>query len=60
MSKKAEEAQAVVLQKLKTAQGNGDTEMAHINADDALCAFLRALGYEEVANEFEEVSKWYA
>ena len=34
--------------------------MAHINADDALCEFLRALGYEEVANEFEEVSKWYA
>jgi hypothetical protein len=39
---------------------NGDTEAAHIDADDLLVEFLNKLGYTQLTNKFSEVSKWYA
>ena len=37
-----------------------DTEMAHIDADDALIDLLKGLGLNDVAELYVEVSKWYA
>lgn len=48
------------LEALRECNANGDIEMAHMNADAALCAFLRELGHDDVAEAFEEVEKWYA
>lgn len=45
---------------LKELQGDGDTEADHADADDVLCEFLKALGYADVVEEWEKVSKWYA
>lgn len=45
---------------LKECQAYADTEGAHVNADDVLCALLRSLGYEDVVEEYEKVDKWYA
>lgn len=50
----------LVLIMLKEQQSNGDTEMAHSNADDILCDFLIYLGYKDVVDEYRKVSKWYA
>lgn len=49
-----------VLKKLKEAQDNRDTEMAHGDADDLLCDLLKSLGYEDVVTEYKRVDKWYA
>lgn len=49
------------IEKLKLLQGpEVDTEAAHCDADDLLCALLRALGYGDVVDEYEKVDKWYA
>lgn len=48
------------IKKLKMEQSNGDTEMAHSNADDVLCELLRSLGYSDVVDEYEKVDKWFA
>jgi hypothetical protein len=48
------------LKKLVEAQKDGDTEAAHADADDAIIEFLRVLGHQDVANEWEKVPKWYA
>ncbi len=47
------------ISELKKAQGNGDIECAHADADDILCDLLRALGYDDVVDEWMEVDKWY-
>ena len=47
-------------QRLKNSQSNSDTEIAHVEADDALCTLLTGLGLESIVEEFEEVNKWYA
>ena len=41
-----------VIAKLIECQKNGDTEVAHSNADDVLCEFLTALGYADVVEEY--------
>ena len=48
------------VQELKVQQQNDDTESAHSNADDVLCALRRALGYNDVVAEYHKVNKWYA
>jgi hypothetical protein len=45
---------------LKTLQESGDTEMAHSIADTVLCELLVELGYEDVVEEYNKISKWYA
>jgi len=46
--------------KLSKEQHNGDTEIAHCNADDYLCELLIGLGLQDVVDEYEKVDKWYA
>lgn len=41
-------------------QNNLDLEMAHYNADKAICDLLSCLGYDDVVKEWEKVGKWYA
>jgi hypothetical protein len=48
------------IKELKHAQKNRDVEAAHATADFVLCELLKALGYEDVVAEWEEVEKWYA
>jgi hypothetical protein len=49
------------IEALKACQASGDAEGAHSAADEVLCRFLRALGYEDVVKEWEAISpKWYA
>ena len=49
-----------VVKRLQAEVENGDTECAHVNADDILCELLEKLGYKEVVEKYNEVSKWYA
>ena len=35
-------------------------EIDHIKADNILCNVLKALGQEELVNEFDKIKKWYA
>lgn len=37
-----------------------DKEIAHLRADDLLCALLKELGYSEVVEAWERIPKWYA
>jgi len=48
------------INKLKILQSLGDKEIAHCNADDVICDLLKALGYEDVVKEYDEIDKWYA
>lgn len=48
------------IDRLKQEQANLDVEAAHSNADDVLLDLLKALGYEDVVDEWEKVEKWYA
>lgn len=48
------------LNKLAECQKSDDTEIAHPDADDVLCALLDELGYGDVVAEYNKVSKWYA
>lgn len=38
----------------------GDPESGHVRADEALCALLRGLGFDDVVDAYEAVEKWYA
>jgi len=48
------------VQKMQGCVDNGDTEVAHGDADDLLCELLRKLGYNEVVARYYDVKKWYA
>jgi hypothetical protein len=49
------------LRMIKAAQDNdGDPEVAHGEADDALCGFLEHLGHGDLVAEWHKVEKWYA
>lgn len=37
-----------------------DTEVAHIKADYVLYDILVALGYEDIAEAWDDVPKWYS
>lgn len=37
-----------------------NAEGAHIDADEILCKFLISLGYDKVAETFDNVRKWYS
>lgn len=45
--------------RLERLQGAPDPEIAHQQADQVLCEFLRAIGHREVADEFDAVERWY-
>lgn len=46
--------------KLRALQTASDPEAEHAEADDILCDLLVSLGYKDVVDEWEKVSKWYA
>ena len=48
------------IEKMKECVNNGDTEVAHINADAVHCDVLTQLGYKELVDLYEKVKKWYA
>jgi len=48
------------IERLKEQQGSGDTENAHINADEVLCQLLEHLGYADVVAEYNKIDMWYA
>lgn len=37
-----------------------DPEAGHVKADDALCAFLEAIGHGDLVKTFNRVEKFYA
>lgn len=49
-----------MVKRLQEEVNNDDTECAHINADDILCELLEKLGYTDVVEKYNEVSKWFA
>ena len=51
---------AEVMQMLRAAARSLDTESAHVDADDALCKLLDALGYTDVVEHYRIIEKWYA
>lgn len=54
------EAENMAIKKLLECAKNDDIEIAHIDADNALCNLLIVLGYENIVNLYRKVSKWYA
>jgi hypothetical protein len=50
------------VKKLKELETMNDPEAEHSTADGILCQFLRSLGYNRVADQFEEQAQsyWYA
>lgn len=51
---------AKVMADLTEAAANGDTEAAHMDADNSLVEFVQALGFDDVAEAYDKVRKWYA
>jgi hypothetical protein len=56
---KADAALAAVLRAIETAHGQ-DHEAIHSDADKALVGTLRALGYNEAMDVYEDFTRWYA
>lgn len=55
------EAYQLLLIQIKQAKAGRDPEMDHIDADDALLAFIAVVTGEDVAKVlFDDVAKWYA
>lgn len=48
------------LRRMKECVRSGDPEIAHSNADDILCEFLRDLGHGDLVDIYCDVDKWYA
>ncbi len=55
--KKIESALQEAFGKLKMQQTNPDPERAHIEADNALCDLLTALGFENIVKEYQKIGK---
>lgn len=45
---------------IKECAFTGDPEVDHPEADNALKLFLLELGYKDLVDIYEKVSKWYA
>lgn len=45
---------------LQKCIGNGDFEVAHSNADQAIMEWLEAEGHGDIVSLFHDVGKWYA
>lgn len=41
-------------------RGRSDKEEDHSQADTILCEFLRDIGYEDIADRFDKINKWYS
>lgn len=60
MTEEQTAAAAACLARIKAQIGNGDYQLAHIEADDALTDLLTALGFTEIVEAYNAVGKWYA
>jgi hypothetical protein len=60
LSNKAIEAREKCLAALYKAERDTDQERAHVDADDALCELLIALGHKDVVYAYSAIGKWYA
>ena len=64
MSNDAEDPRAKALAILTAMQSGDDNECAHVDADEALLELLRAIGYGDVAEAWEQacsrVTFWFA
>lgn len=56
-----------LLAKLQEAESNGDTEVAHADADEVLCEVISTLATRqtleiltEILATYQKVDKWYA
>lgn len=49
-----------VMAELTAAANNEDTEGAHIDADSSLASFVQTLGFDDVAEAYDKVNKWYS
>lgn len=47
------------IERIKCTCFTGYSPEDHENADNILCDFLRVLGYEELVDTYESVSRWY-
>lgn len=48
------------IERMKEEAHTGDEENDHYVADKLLCDFLKKLGYDQLVEEYETVSKWYS
>ena len=60
LTKKELELVQKTIQDLKAYNSFGDEEIAHVEADNALCKLLEGIGLGEVVKAFELIDKWYA
>ena len=51
---------ARALKELDDATQCGDTEFAHIAADNVLCVLLEELGFSDVVEKYDQIYKWHA
>jgi DNA replication protein DnaD len=49
-----------VVKKMHRLEDQYDTETAHMKADKLISSFVRELGYDELADAFDDIEKWYA
>jgi hypothetical protein len=56
------ETRAEALAKLKAikARNRGDLELDHVDADAVLIDIIRYLGWDDVAEAYDDIDKWYA
>ena len=46
--------------KMREQAARGDTEMAHSDADEIIVQLLRQLGYDEGADIYNNMERWFA
>ncbi|MFC6743365.1 hypothetical protein [Methylobacterium tardum] len=57
----ADRAEAIdTLNKLAVESVNGDREEAHMQGDGVLCGLLSDLGFDDVAEAYHRIEKWFA
>lgn len=59
-SETLEEAVQIAVGRLEELKIVADVEIAHLEADDILCALLRKEGHEAVVYAWDDIYKWYA
>lgn len=52
--------EALIEMKKIVFNNDDDIETNHIEADKILCDFLIAIGHNEIVDEYNKISKWYA
>lgn len=48
------------IKELKELSNDNDIEVSHITADNILCEILSLLDCDEIVEEYDKISKWYA